>query len=88
MLAAGVLSPDEFVMLRFTVKVPADVYVCVAFRAVLDVVLNQLESPNDQFQYCTFVVCVVSLNWTAKGTKPDVVLLVKDGIGSGAEILT
>ena len=45
-------------------------------------------SPKDQFQYSTFVVSVVSLNWTPRGTYPNVVLLVNVGIGGGAEAFT
>ena len=54
----------------------------------MSVVLNHVLSPKDQFQYTTFVVSVVSLNWTPRGTYPNDVLLVNVGIGGGAETLT
>ena len=67
-MIAGEISPDELVTERLTVKLPAEEYGCVTFFAVKAVVLNQVASPNDQFQYRMPVPDVVSLNWTLSGS--------------------
>ena len=63
------------------------VYGCVTFLAVTSVVLNQVASPNDQFQYRMPVPGVVSLNWTSCGAWPNVGVPVKTGIGRVADAL-
>jgi hypothetical protein len=46
------------------------------------VVLNQISSPNDQFQLVGVLV-EVSLNWTVSGAVPVVMLEVKLATGAG-----
>ena len=78
------LTPVVLVTVRVTVNVPADEYVCVVFRAVLSVVLNQgVLSPNDQFHITIPGDRDVSLNCTFRGILPLVGVPVKAGMGSG-----
>ena len=60
--------------------------VCVAFADSLLVVLNHTPSPKDQF-HTVGVLVDVSLNWTANGAVPEVMLAVKPE-SCGSDVVT
>jgi len=83
MVLAGVMSevlpPDEVITVSVGYHVPA-LYVWTGL--VLDVLFSQVPSPKLQFQVVRPFPVEVSVNVTANGAVPDVVLTVKLAIGS------